>query len=59
MTDNSNYIPSSDSQNEYSSDEVVEMGGVRNPETRNPETQNPEVEIPKIIIPKNHNPEKS
>src|SRR6266498_759995 len=25
MTDNSNYIPSSDSQNEYSSDEVVEI----------------------------------
>ena len=25
MTDNSNYIPSNDSQNEYSSDEVVEI----------------------------------
>ncbi len=25
MTDNSNYIPSSDSQNEYSSDKVVEI----------------------------------
>ena len=25
MTDNSNYIPSNDSQNEYSSDKVIEV----------------------------------